>query len=78
MSNADFATAVSIHAFRVWSGSFDTNTSVIFGCAGSQVLVIDDASSARAGHIMLTEQPLPESARKGISGHTISLTLMAD
>jgi hypothetical protein len=78
MSNADFATAVSTHAFRVWSGSFATNSSVTIGCEGSEVLVIDDVSSAVAGHLVLTEQPFPTAARTGISSHTNKLTLMAD
>lgn len=78
MSHADFATAVSSHAFRVWSGSFATNTNVIFGCEGSELLIIDDASSAIPGHIMLTEQPLPAAARTGISSPTNTLTLMED
>lgn len=78
MSHADFATAVSGHAFRVWSGSFATNTSVTIGCEGSEVLVMGDASSAIAGHITLTEQPLPTAARTGISNPTNTLTLMVD
>ncbi len=78
MSHADFATAVSTHAFRVWSGSFATNTSVTIGCEGSEVLVMGDASSAIAGHITLAKQPLPTAARTGISNPTNTLTLLTD
>jgi hypothetical protein len=76
MSNVDFATAVSAHAFRVWSGSFATQTGVIIGCADSQLLSFDDAPPARAGHIIPTKEPLPEAARIGISSPTKTLILM--
>ncbi len=77
LSGQSFATQVSSHALRVWSGSFPDGSDVTFGCTESGHLATRTGFPAYAGHIVALTQSLPASAERGVSPIEAPVQIMA-
>ena len=66
-SGSTFATRVSSHSLRVWSGSFANEADIKVGCKSTGQLRVAAGFHASAGHVVLCVSPLPSEANSGVS-----------